>query len=127
MQSEDVHIIVKIIYSKHFKARYHANPVENPDRAGLPAQALLEAGYEFVEPSPASEEDIRKVHGLQHIELVRSNGLYDAVALSAGGAIATAQLAVQGEPAFALVRPPGHQALSQPGLGDVFFTTWPLL
>jgi len=61
MQSEDMHIIVKIIYSMHFEARYPANPVENPDRARLPARALLEAGYEFVEPSPASQEEIRKV------------------------------------------------------------------
>jgi len=37
----------------------------------------LEAGYEFVDPSPASQEEIRKVHGLQHIELVRSRGLYE--------------------------------------------------
>ena len=78
---------MKIVYSKLYEAKYPTNPVENPDRVRLPAQELLEAGYEFVEPSPASQEDIRKVHGLQHIEMVRSRGLYDASALAAGGAI----------------------------------------
>ena len=86
---------MKIVYSKLFAAKYPTNPVENPDRARLPAQELLEAGYELVDPSPASLEEIRKVHGLQHIEMVRSRGLYDAAALAAGGAACAAELALQ--------------------------------
>jgi len=50
------------------------------------------------------------VHGLQHIELVQSSGLYKAASLAAGGAAGDAELALQGEPAFALVRTPGHHA-----------------
>lgn len=74
--------IMKIIYNKHFEVKYPTSPVENPERARLPARSLLEAGYEFVEPSPASQEDIRRAHGLQHIEIVLSSGLVDAVAPS---------------------------------------------
>jgi acetoin utilization deacetylase AcuC-like enzyme len=52
------------------------------------------------------------VHGLQHIEIVQSSGLVDAAALApaASRAIAAVELALHGEPAFALVRPPGHHA-----------------
>jgi acetoin utilization deacetylase AcuC-like enzyme len=82
---------------------------------------LQEAGYEFVEPSPATQEDIRTVHGLQHIELVQSNGLYDIAALATGGAIAAAQLALSSEPVFALVRPPGHHASANRAWGMCFF------
>lgn len=112
---------MKIIYSEKYSESYSTNPVEAPDRASIPAQKLREAGYEFVEPSPGSLEDIRKVHGIQHIEAVRARGLYDAAALAAGGAICAAELALQGEPAFALIRPPGHHASANRAWGMCFF------
>ncbi len=112
---------MKIIYTPKYEAHYSTNPVENPDRVRLPAQELREAGYEFVEPSPASPEDIRRVHGLQHIEIVQARGLYDAAAIAAGGAICAAELALQGEPTFALIRPPGHHASANRAWGMCFF------
>lgn len=112
---------MKIVYSKCFEAKYPTNPVENPDRVRLSAQELLEASYEFVGPSPAALEDIRRVHGLQHIEIVRTRGLYDAAALAAGGAICATELALKGEPAFALIRPPGHHASANRAWGMCFF------
>ena len=118
-----MHTIVKIVYSERFEARYPTNPVENPDRTRLPAQELHDSSYEFVEPSTASQEDIRKVHGMQHIELVRSRGLYKAAALAAGGAICAAELALQEEPSFALVRPPGHHAAANRAWGMCYFNS----
>src|SRR5512138_3195400 len=112
---------MKIVYSPKYEAHYSTNPVENPDRVRLPALKLKETGYEFVEPSSASQEDIRRVHGLQHIEAVRARGLYDAAALAAGGAICAAELALHGEPAFALIRPPGHHASANRAWGMCFF------
>ena len=93
--------------------------MEAPDRVSLPAAVLCE--YEFVEPLPASLQDIKRVHGIEHIRQVENKGLYEAAALAAGGAIAAAELALQGEPAFALVRPPGHHTSANRAWGMCFF------
>ncbi len=114
-------VSMKIVYNKRFEERYPTNPVESPDRARLPALELQESGYDFIEPYPASLNDIRRVHGTQHIEAVRARGFYDAAALAAGGAICAAELALQGEPTFALARPPGHHASANRAWGMCFF------
>jgi len=112
---------MKIVCSKKYENRYLTNPVESPDRARLPAQEMELAGYDFIEPPPACLDDIRRVHGREHIDRIKSRGLYDAAALSAGGAIRAAKLALQGEPAFALIRPPGHHASANRAWGLCFF------
>ncbi len=112
---------MKIVYTKRFEERYSTNPVESPDRARISAIELRNAGYEFVEPQPAKEGDVHRVHGLEHIEIVKARGLYDAAALAAGGAICAAEFALKGEPAFALIRPPGHHASANRAWGMCFF------
>jgi len=115
------HVI--IVYSRDYEKKYPANPVENPDRASLPAEELRKAGYRFIEPEPASADEIRKVHGSEHIDRVRQSGHFEAAALAAGGAICAAEQALQGEPAFALVRPPGHHAAANRAWGMCYFNS----
>jgi acetoin utilization deacetylase AcuC-like enzyme len=112
---------MKIIYSRRFEERYLTNPVESPERVSLPAQDLMLQGYEFIEPFPASLQDIARVHGKEHIARVKDMGLFDAASYAAGGATAAAEWALQSEPAFALIRPPGHHASANRAWGMCYF------
>ncbi len=100
--------------------------LESYDRTPAGALGRLESavevlstrkGYEFVEPRPATDEDIIRAHSSKHIERIkadsdsRKEGLLEHLArLAAGGAIMTGELALGGEPTFGLIRPPGHHA-----------------
>lgn len=112
---------MKIIYSSKYEEFYPTNPIENLDRVRIPAIELKQAGYEFVEPKTATYDDVARVHGREHIERVRQRGLYEPATMAAGGAIAAAELASSGEPAFALIRPPGHHASANRAWGLCFF------
>jgi acetoin utilization deacetylase AcuC-like enzyme len=112
---------MKIVYDERIDNRYPTSPTDDPCRTGSAAIELRSKGFNFIKPYPASLTDILRVHGLQHIETVRSRGLFDAAALAAGGAICAAELALEGEPAFALIRPPGHHASAIRAWGMCYF------
>lgn len=88
-------------------------------------ESVLEAladRYPVVEPEPVGEEDLLLVHNREHLARVRRRGLvYELALLAAGGAIKAAELAAAGEPAFALVRPPGHHASPNSSWGFCWF------
>jgi acetoin utilization deacetylase AcuC-like enzyme len=75
-----------------------------------------------VKPEPAAKEDLRLVHGENHINSVkRRRVVYEVAVLAVGGAIKASELAMRGEPAFGLIRPPGHHASRDSSWGFCHF------
>ncbi len=78
--------------------------------------------YEIITPNTASEADILRAHGRSHLERIKTDPLlYELAALAAGGAIMAAETAYDGDPAFAVIRPPGHHASADSCWGFCFF------
>lgn len=100
---------MKIVYSENFRTVYSSDPASAPGRMEAIVRELQ--GFEFVEPEPAREEDLLRVHTPSHVERVKAlPSVYPLALLAAGGAIKASELAMEGVPSFALVRPPGHHA-----------------
>lgn len=101
---------MKVVFHEKYLEVYDFDPAAAPGRMECILEELKN-DYEFVVPQPAGEEDLLLVHSPGHLERIKNKGpLFEVAALSAGGAIMAGELAVQGEPAFALIRPPGHHA-----------------
>lgn len=101
---------MKVVYHDIFRVVYDYDPAAARGRMDCIVDEL-HGDYEFIEPGPAQEADLLLIHQPGHIEYVKRNDrLYQVALFAAGGAIQAAEMAALGEPAFALIRPPGHHA-----------------
>jgi acetoin utilization deacetylase AcuC-like enzyme len=107
---------LEIVHSKRCLEYSYPGHLESPERVGNASELLSKFGYSFLQPEPASEEDLLRVHSRNWVERVRRGGLFDAdtpgarniyeyATLAAGGAILAATVV-----GFSLLRPPGHHA-----------------
>ena len=117
--------------------------VENPDTKRRLKNLLDATGVTgrlvLLTPEPATLEAIHRIHDPAYVERIRalseahggsagsetpfSRGSYEIALLAAGGAIAAVDAVVARtvDNAYALVRPPGHHALRDTGMGFCIF------
>jgi acetoin utilization deacetylase AcuC-like enzyme len=112
---------LKVVYHERYRRVYSSDPAAQPGRIES-IYNELNGQFEFVKPESASEEDLLLVHGKSHVECVRAHQLtYDIALLAVGGAIKASEISLKSEPAFGLIRPPGHHASSNSCWGFCYF------
>jgi acetoin utilization deacetylase AcuC-like enzyme len=126
--------MLHVISDPRFADHQTGKHPERPDRWRVADQALRGIeGLEWHEARTAPEPALLAVHPASHLEMLdrlceAGGGVIDAdtvasaqsaqvMRLAAGAAIQAVDLSAEGEPAFALVRPPGHHALAERAMG----------
>jgi acetoin utilization deacetylase AcuC-like enzyme len=110
---------MKVVFHEDFYPVYTSDPASSAGRMES-IVAAIESRVEFVLAQPATQKEIEAAHSKSHIDFVRQSGLYDIAALAAGGAVKAAGIGLA-EPAFGLIRPPGHHASADSSWGFCFF------
>ena len=110
---------MKVIFHEDFYKVYTSDPAASAGRMESIVE-VIESRVEFVRAEPAAKEDIELAHSISHIDYVRQSGVYQIACLAAGGSVQAANIGLS-EPAFGLVRPPGHHASAESSWGFCFF------
>jgi acetoin utilization deacetylase AcuC-like enzyme len=90
--------------------------------------------WEWRAPKPADEAVLLRAHTNEHVARIRDaaqdfdadtpahSGIYEHAARAAGAAVDVARAAMEGSPAFSLMRPPGHHAMRDRAMGFCYFS-----
>lgn len=109
---------MQILFSEKCLEYNWPGHIERPERVRKALQ-FLRGQYEFLEPKPASQQDLLTVHSKGYVDLIKNakagsyfdgdtpapENIYEYALLSAGSALQASQ-----ENGFSFMRPPGHHA-----------------
>lgn len=105
-----------IIFSERCLEYHQVGHPESPARIRMAQDYLARLGYTFVEPQPATREELLAVHTLEHVRRVETGDFFDPDCPAYDGIDFYARLAVGGailaqkRQGFSIMRPPGHHA-----------------
>ena len=121
----EVTMSIEIIFHKsYYNSRYAMDPAASEGRLDGIMKIIKSKPevYDIITPNPAAEAEILRAHSRNHYERIKQDPLlYELAALAAGGAIMAAENAYDGNPAFAVIRPPGHHASADSCWGFCYF------
>lgn len=131
-------IVTSPRFADHLTPPGHPERVERFEVMQALAAAFRLRGGSVVEPRPASEDELARVHDREYISLIRetagravaldadtftSPDTYEVACLAAGAAVTAVDRVLDdgGGRALAMVRPPGHHAERNRAMGFCFF------
>lgn len=116
---------MKIVFSEEFYKVYADEPAAITGRMESIMDSLKSCSkYEIIKPQKADIMDILALHTKEYVDKFYADGFekYNIATLSAGGAITASEEAMNGNPTFAAIRPPGHHAYRNQTWGYCYFS-----